>query len=747
MLEKSVDMGGTPLRIGLLGEAPSRVRMGGLNRYFEDLAAALRQTPGVEVSGVSFEAADWAQSAGCLRAPLILRLIRYWRESQRLNVDVVDAHFALYALLPLYVGKLRRTPVVFHFQGPWADESAYAGASPGVVAAKRLIERLVYRKAAAVVVLSRGFGDLVSERYGVPSERVNVIPPAVDLSRFTPDGAIAKTESVVVARRLEARMGFDLLLDAWKLVTTVRPRAALRIVGTGTRQTHLNERVSSEGIKNVSFLGPVSDAELVDEYRRAQLSVVPTEALEGFGLVVLESLASGTPCLATRVGGLVDALESLDESMLVSQDPADLSDRIVSALAGDCPSPAACREYAEGFSSLALAAAHVLCYERVRKQRPHVVYLDHTAELSGGELALARILPWLEARKTVILAEDGPLVSLLAEQPDVKVSVVPLDRRVSQLSRADMSGMARVNTLVHSALYTVRIARILRRLKPDIIHTNSLKSALYGGLAGRIVGVPVIWHIRDRIADDYMPRSIANAVRAIARVVPTAVIVNSQATGMTVFGHVVAHSAVAWDSVEPFKRADLRSEVERIGILGRISPWKGQDVFLRAFALAFPPPSRVEACIVGNAQFNDGPLDADLKDLSVQLGLGSRVDFRGFRVDVGAELRRLDVLVHASTLPEPFGQVIIEGLAAGVPVIASAAGGPLEIIKDGVEGLLFPPGDIRALADRMQLLASDVSLRRRLADSGVLRAADFAPERVVKPVNDLYNQLASHRRN
>ena len=111
-----------------------------------------------------------------------------------------------------------------------------------------------------------------------------------------------------------------------------------------------------------------------------------------------------------------------------------------------------------------------------------------------------------------------------------------------------------------------------------------------------------------------------------------------------------------------------------VGMVGWLSPWKGQDVFLRAFALAFPNGA-ARARAIGSAMFGEDAYATSLTELCDELGLTGRVDFRGFQADIPAELAELDVLVHATVIPEPFGQVVVEGMAAGLPVIASHAGG------------------------------------------------------------------------
>jgi glycosyltransferase involved in cell wall biosynthesis len=112
---------------------------------------------------------------------------------------------------------------------------------------------------------------------------------------------------------------------------------------------------------------------------------------------------------------------------------------------------------------------------------------------------------------------------------------------------------------------------------------------------------------------------------------------------------------------------------------------------------------------------------------------------------VNAELTRLDVVVHASRLPEPFGQVVVEGMAAGLPVVAAVPGGPAEIVDDGVNGLLYPAGDTVALARALRTLADDRDLRGRLGRAARRRAQDFSAARIGAAVQDIYATVLDRR--
>jgi glycosyltransferase involved in cell wall biosynthesis len=157
------------------------------------------------------------------------------------------------------------------------------------------------------------------------------------------------------SRRLVSRMGVDVLLDSWaRIVAEGEPRPLLLVVGDGEERPALEAQARRLGIeRDVRFLGKVSDGDLVAAYRAAEVAVAPSVALEGFGLVVLEALACGTPVVGTAVEGLREALEPFDPTMLVPPgDSGALAARLLGVLQGDAPAASStrCREYAEGFT-------------------------------------------------------------------------------------------------------------------------------------------------------------------------------------------------------------------------------------------------------------------------------------------------------------------------------------------------------------------------------------------------------------
>ena len=154
-----------------------------------------------------------------------------------------------------------------------------------------------------------------------------------------------------------------------------------------------------------------------------------------------------------------------------------------------------------------------------------------------------------------------------------------------------------------------------------------------------------------------------------------------------------------------------------LGLFGRIAPWKGQDVAIRAMALLADRPD-VQLVIVGDALFGEESYAAEMRALVAQLGLSARVHFLGFRADVPVLMRAVDVLVHTSTTPEPFGRVIAEGMLAERPVIATAGGGALEIVTAGETAWQVPPEDPAALAAAIREVLASPDRARDVARAG-----------------------------
>lgn len=159
----------------------------------------------------------------------------------------------------------------------------------------------------------------------------------------------------------------------------------------------------------------------------------------------------------------------------------------------------------------------------------------------------------------------------------------------------------------------------------------------------------------------------------------------------------------------------------KVAIVGQIARWKGQDVFIKAAKLLHPKYPEIKFLIIGDVLFAKEE-ELQYKNHLIELAKDCNyIQFLGHRENVLELLKDIDILVHASTRAEPFGRVIIEGMASRKPVVAAGIGGPLEIIEDGVSGLLFEPGNYKGLADEIECLALDNYKYQFLANNGYSR--------------------------
>ena len=284
------------------------------------------------------------------------------------DIDLAASHFALYAY-PLR-GRLTKMPHVVHFHGPWADESL-AEKNLGVnVRLKRHVERAVYSTGDRFITLSQAFADVLSQRYHVDPERVRVIPGGVDVDHFetglTRQDARRKLgwdldrPTVLCVRRLVHRMGLEQLIEALVEVRRRHADVKLMIAGKGPLAPMLAETAKQRGLTDaVQLLGFVPDEDLPTAYSAADFSIVPSQSLEGFGLIIPESLAAGTPAIVTPIGGMPEIVRDLDRDLILSGPTVvELQDGLLRALNGleRLPTAHDCQAYARqrfGWSAIA----------------------------------------------------------------------------------------------------------------------------------------------------------------------------------------------------------------------------------------------------------------------------------------------------------------------------------------------------------------------------------------------------------
>ena len=400
-------------------------------------------------------------------------------------------------------------------------------------------------------------------------------------------------------------------------------------------------------------------------------------------------------------------------------------------------------------------------------------FLNPVGIVGGAErVLLAAILGVREhlpdAKVAVVLLADGPLRAK-AERLGASVAVVPLPAGLAMQGDTRFRGCGRARTLAGlgwailgeipaAVKFLRRLRATLRRTDPDLIHSNGLKAHVLASLA-RPRGIPVLWHLHDfpghrpimarvlrRLAGGVAGGvAISEAVRRDAEAVlpglPITLVRNPTDTG---------HFSPAWRDGAGLDLLAGLSAAEpgtvRIGLVATYANWKGQDVFLDALARLNSCGTPVRGYIVGGpiytttgSQFSE----AGLRNLAARLGLIGRVGFIPFQEDPSDVYRMLDVVVHASIRPEPFGLTIAEAMACGRPVIVAAAGGAAELFTAGHDGLGHTPGDPEDLARSIALVVADPGLRAQLGANGRRTAIEhFSQERYGREITAVYSRIS-----
>ena len=399
--------------------------------------------------------------------------------------------------------------------------------------------------------------------------------------------------------------------------------------------------------------------------------------------------------------------------------------------------------------------------QNIEKQNiRRVLYIDHTAEIGGGEIALLNLIRNIDSRKVapiVLLFADGPLVEKI--RPYAETHVLKLESRVAKIGKDTLGWKSLLK--FRSAWVTVRhvfmVTRFAKCAQVEIVHTNSLKSDVIGGIAGKFAGIPVIWHVRDRIETDYLPLLVVKVFRFLCRTVPDFVIANSSATlgtlhlmgkrtGLAIASGIdtAAFTDVVHDGcdIDGLAQATRKKQGIFIGLIGRISPWKGQHIFIEAASLLHSQFPNVRFQIIGAPLFAEREYEQQLHELRERLGVVEAVEFVGFVENVPERIAQLDIVVHASTSGEPFGQVIIEGMAEQKPVVATNGGGVPEIVEDGVTGLLVPMGDAVAMANAIDFLLRNPLIAKEMGARGRERAlSQFTIQMTARKVEAVYDQV------
>jgi len=368
-----------------------------------------------------------------------------------------------------------------------------------------------------------------------------------------------------------------------------------------------------------------------------------------------------------------------------------------------------------------------------------ILYLHESSEVGGAEGSLLILAEALDrARFTPVFAipRRGSFSELL-EGAALETVFIDLPR---------LRGLAGVVSAVRELLHLVRAKNI------RLIHSNSIRSHLYGACVARMAGIPVVWHQRNLLVGEKFDPD-----RALA-FIPDLIVCNSRAIarrflrGKKLPGKVkVVLTGVDTSRFSPqVDGAGVRGEFgigadERVvGIASRFNAQKGHECFFEAARLltAMPGGERLRFLVAGGAVFaEDRAREEEVRRDAARAGLEGKVVFTGFRTDMPSVYAAMDICVLPSSA-EACGRVVLEAMASGKPLVATRTGGTPEMVVDGVDGLLVDPADPVALADRIIFLAGHPAEAARIGAAARARAVDRFDIGVhAKVIQELYRML------
>ena len=271
------------------------------------------------------------------------------------------------------------------------------------------------------------------------------------------------------------------------------------------------------------------------------------------------------------------------------------------------------------------------------------------------------------------------------------------------------------------------IAQLARKHKAALVHSNTPRSSYHGGLGGRLAGIPTITHVHDIVSLPYASPKKARLLSSLAdwTLTPSNAVERAVVEYAPMLQSRIQTIYYGWEpdvyaGVEPAALHELFGVPNGVTVLGCVAamtPWKGQDTLIDAFAIVHARHPQTHLLLIGSSQGNivQDVWERQLHQRVTDRALTDAVTFTGWREDVWAIMRSLDVLAHVPTKPDPLPTALLHACALGIPSVVSSTGGIPEMIEDQITGLLVPPGDAEALSNALTELIMSPALRERYA--------------------------------
>ena len=384
-----------------------------------------------------------------------------------------------------------------------------------------------------------------------------------------------------------------------------------------------------------------------------------------------------------------------------------------------------------------------------------ILFLNHTAKVSGAERVLLLLLRNLDRTSFVpyIGCPEGNLADACAEMSIPRIAMPEMKARFTS------NPLLLLRYIGSSIGNAGSFRKSLKTLRPDLIHANTVRSGLVAAIAAFGLGIPLVWHLHDQL-----PRStFGKLIRLFAYLLPSiSAIAVSHASEASLrlpraehlirrFPITVIHNSVDTERFYPDPEARQRVRAElgladhdvAVGIVAQLTRRKRQLQLVQGFSALTSHMPHVRLIVVGSALFtaDDRAYAEELQNFVLRNGLDEQVRLLGERRDMPALLCGMDIVAQNSAA-EPFGLALAEGLASEVPAVAPARDGFLEVVHDGVTGLLSNPDEVHALIGNIRRLAEDAPLRRQMGTRGRIEMIERFPEsRQIAAMHHFYCDL------
>lgn len=382
-----------------------------------------------------------------------------------------------------------------------------------------------------------------------------------------------------------------------------------------------------------------------------------------------------------------------------------------------------------------------------------VLHVLHSADFYGASRCLLRLITTIDRRRfspLVVMPEDGPLKKLIEAQ-GVEVVISP---NLSVITRPVFRSWRILPFLLKYPFSVLSLRRLIKQKGIHLVHSNS-GVLVSPALAAWLAGVPHIWHVRESFQEfrGLWPLYSRFITKFSSRVMTVSNAVAEQFHSRK--NVVVVHDGFTREEFD-MPKEKLRAEFQSryglaghfvVGCVGRIK-WvrKGQEFLVRATALLKQRGLSIKALIVGAPFRGNEEHLTRLRELARELQVEDSVVFTGELPDARGTYAAMDALALTSAQPEPFGGVVMEAMAMGLPVIATNIGGSLDQVADGVTGLLIPPGDPVTLADAIEKLMVNPEMRRRMGEAGVERIhTHFSLAQMADKIERLFDEAIAER--